>query len=127
MSETIIPKIKRENRKLILDNEKLRRGNARVQAGVVYKAGDLLVLDYANRLYHPMTEEEWHVVCGQNVTAQESTIKANDGVEIPIYFGGVFNIEAVTRAGLPFRADQYDALRSTAIKNNIELTKMENT
>lgn len=125
MPKTIIPKQSRTYRKLILDNDKLRRGNAKVQAGLVYKAGDLLVLDYSNTVYHPMTEQDWTVICGQDVTAGESTIKANDGIEIPIYFGGVFNIEAVTRGGQLYKPAQYDALRSTAIKNNIELTKME--
>ncbi|MFX2256810.1 hypothetical protein V6380_08305 [Acinetobacter variabilis] len=120
----VIPKITVQSKKLVLDNEKLRRANAKVTTATAYKKGDLLTLSDANVLTHATDEKTWDVICGQDVTAAEATIKAADGIEIPIYYGGVFSIEAVSLNGTLLAAEEYDAARAQATKNKIELSKV---
>ncbi len=120
----VIPKITVQSKKLILDNEKLRRANAKVTTAMAYKKGDLLTLSDANVLTHAADEKTWDVICGQDVTAAEATIKAADGIEIPVYYGGVFSIEAVSLNGTLLAAEEYDAARAQATKNKIELSKV---
>ena len=119
-----VPPISVTSQRLILDNEKLRRANAKVTTATAYKYGDLLVLSEANVLTHATDEKTWDVICGQNVTAAEATIKAANGIEIPMYFGGVFNIEAVSLNGTLLTTAKYDAARAKATKNKIELSKV---
>ena len=52
MSVHYIPAITVTSKRLILDNEKLRRANAKVTTATAYKYGDLLVLSDANVLTH---------------------------------------------------------------------------
>jgi len=120
----VIPKITVQPKKLVLDNEKLRRANAKVTTATAYKKGDLLTLSDANVLTHATDEKTWDVICGQDVTAAEATIKAADGIEIPVYYGGVFSIEAVSLNGTLLSAEEYDAARAQATKNKIELSKV---
>lgn len=120
----VIPKITVQSKKLVLDNEKLRRANAKVTTATAYKKGDLLTLSDANVLTHATDEKTWDVICGQDVTAAEATIKAADGIEIPVYYGGVFSIEAVSVNGTLLTPAQYDAARAQATKNKIELSKV---
>lgn len=120
----VIPKITVQSKKLVLDNEKLRRANAKVTTATAYKKGDLLTLSDANVLTHATDEKTWDVICGQDVTAAEATIKAADGIEIPVYYGGVFSIEAVSLDGTLLITAQYDAARAQATKNKIELSKV---
>ncbi|WP_180033886.1 hypothetical protein [Acinetobacter sp. YH12233] len=120
----VIPKITVQSKKLVLDNEKLRRANAKVTTATAYKKGDLLTLSDANVLTHAADEKTWDVICGQDVTAAEATIKAADGIEIPVYYGGVFSIEAVSLNGTLLAAEEYDAARAQATKNKIELSKV---
>ena len=120
----VIPKITVQPKKLVLDNEKLRRANAKVTTATAYKKGDLLTLSDANVLTHATDEKTWDVICGQDVTAAEATIKAADGIEIPVYYGGVFSIEAVSLNGTLLAAEEYDAARAQATKNKIELSKV---
>lgn len=120
----VIPKIMVQSKKLVLDNEKLRRANAKVTTATAYKKGDLLTLSDANVLTHATDEKTWDVICGQDVTAAEATIKAADGIEIPVYYGGVFSIEAVSLNGTLLAAEEYDAARAQATKNKIELSKV---
>lgn len=84
-----VPPISVTSKRLILDNEKLRRANAKVTTATAYKYGDLLTLSDTNVLAHATDEKTWDVICGQDVTAAEATIKAADGIEIPAY--GVMN------------------------------------
>ena len=56
--------------------------------------------------------------------AAEATAAAANGTEIPVYNGGVFNIEAVSIAGTALATSKYDAARAKASKNNIELSKV---
>lgn len=120
----VIPKITVQSKKLVLDNEKLRRANAKVTTATAYKKGDLLTLSDTNVLTHATDEKTWDVICGQDVTAAEATIKAADGIEIPVYYGGVFNVEAVSLNGTLLTTAQYDAARAQATKNKIELSKV---
>ncbi|MEQ1419652.1 hypothetical protein [Acinetobacter indicus] len=120
----VIPNITVQSKKLVLDNEKLRRANAKVTTATAYKKGDLLTLSDANVLTHAVDEKTWDVICGQDVTAAEATIKAADGIEIPVYYGGVFNVEAVSLNGALLTTAQYDAARAKATKNKIELSKV---
>jgi len=120
----VIPKITVQSKKLVLDNEKLRRANAKVTTATAYKKGDLLTLSDANVLTHATDEKTWDVICGQDVSAAEATIKAADGIEIPVYYGGVFNVEAVSLNGTLLTTAQYDAARAQATKNKIELSKV---
>ena len=119
-----VPPVSFTTRKLVLDNEKLRRANGKVTAGTAYNYGDLLVLSDDNVLTHAADESSWDVICGQNVTAAEATIKAADGIEIPVYYGGVFNVEAVSLNGALLDKAKYDAVRAKATKNKIELSKV---
>ena len=119
-----VPPISVTSKRLILDNEKLRRANAKVTTATAYKYGDLLTLSAANVLTHATDEKTWDVICGQDVTAAEATIKAADGIEIPMYYGGVFNVEAVSLGGTLLTTVQYAAARAKATKNKIELSKV---
>ena len=119
-----VPPISVTSQRMILDNEKLRRANAKVTTATAYKYGDLLTLSAANVLTHATGESTWDVICGQDVTAAEATIKAANGIEIPMYFGGVFNIEAVSLNGTLLTTAKYDAARAKATKNKIELSKV---
>jgi len=118
------PLVSFTTRKLVLDNEKLRRANGKVTAGTAYNYGDLLTLSDDNVLTHAADESSWDVICGQNVTAAEATIKAAEGIEIPMYYGGVFNVEAVSLNGALLDKAKYDAARAKATKNKIELSKV---
>ena len=124
MTVHYVPPIAVTSVRLILDNEKLRRGNAKVTTATAYKYGDLLTLSDANVLTHATDEFTWDVICGQDVSAAEATIKAANGIEIPMYFGGVFNIEAVALNGTLLTTAKYDAARAKATKNKIELSKV---
>jgi len=119
-----VPPVSFTTKRLILDNEKLRRANAKVTTATAYAYGDLLVLSASNVLTHAADESNWDVICGQDVTAAEATIKAANGIEIPMYFGGVFNIEAVSLSGTVLTTAKYDAARAKATKNKIELSKV---
>ncbi|MDQ9819255.1 hypothetical protein RFY44_10215 [Acinetobacter bereziniae] len=123
-NKTYLGSVNRETRPFNLDIEKLRRANAKVTAATAYKAGDLLVLSDSNVVTHATDEKTWNVVCGQDVTAQQATQMAADGIEIPIYFGGVFSIEAVRIAGEYLEVSKYDLARAKATLNNIEFSKV---
>ena len=119
-----VPPITVTSQRLILDNEKLRRVNAKVTTATAYKEGDLLALSAANVLTQAADESSWDVICGATLTAAQATAAAANGTEIPVYNGGVFNIEAVSIAGTALATRGYDAARAKASKNNIELSKV---
>lgn len=123
-STTYLADVTRSTRPLILDVEKLRRANALPTTATAYKKGDLLTLSNANVLTHAADASTWDVVCGQDVTAAQATQMAANGIELPIYYGGVFSVEGVTINGTLLNANQYLAARAKATKNNIELSKV---
>ncbi len=54
-----VPPISVTSKRLILDNEKLRRANAKVPTATAFKYGDLLTLSDANVLAHAVDEKTW--------------------------------------------------------------------
>ncbi|SPL70314.1 hypothetical protein [Acinetobacter stercoris] len=124
MSKTIIPTLTRTHQRLILDNEKLLVTNARLDKGYSYKQGDLLVISDINRYMPAQDESFYHAICGQDVTLEEAEIKDINGIEVPIYLSGIFNIEAVTVCGNPVPKAKYDSARSAGNENKIILLKM---
>ena len=121
---TYLANVTRSSRPLILDVEKLRRANALPTTATAYKTGDLLTLSNANVLTHAADASTWDVICGQDVTTDQATQMAADGIELPIYYGGVFSVEGVSISGTLLAANQYTAARAKAIKNKIELSKV---
>ena len=113
-----------QSRPFNLDVGKTRRANGKVTTATAYKEGDLLVVSAANVLTHSADESTWDVICGATLTAAQATAAAANGTEIPVYNGGVFNIEAVSIAGTALATSKYDAARAKASKNNIELSKV---
>lgn len=123
-STTYLADVTRSTRPLILDVEKLRRANALPATATAYKKGDLLTLSNANVLTHAADASTWDVICGQDVTAAQATQMAANGIELPIYYGGVFSVEGVTINGTLLNTNQYLAARAKANKNKIELSKV---
>ena len=121
---TYLADVTRSTRPLILDVEKLRRANALPTTATAYKKGDLLTLSNANVLTHAADASTWDVICGQDVTAAQATQMAANGIELPIYYGGVFSVEGVTINGTLLNTNQYLAARAKATKNNIQLAKV---
>lgn len=113
-----------QSRPFNLDVGKTRRANALVTTATAYKEGDLLALSATNVLTHATDASTWDVVCGATLTAAEATAAAAAATEIPVYMGGVFNIEAISIAGTALTTAQYAAARAKASKNNIELSKV---
>ena len=111
-------------RLLILDNDKLRRANAKVTTATAYKKGDLLALSEANVASHATDEKTWDVICGRDVTAAEATAMVTNGVEFDIFYAGKFNAAAVSLNGTKLAANKIAAARAKAIKNRIELAKV---
>lgn len=123
-STTYLADVTRSTRPLILDVEKLRRANALPTTATAYKKGDLLTLSNANVLTHAADASTWDVICGQDVTAAQATQMVANGIELPIYYGGVFSVEGVTINGTLLNTNQYLAARAKATKNKIELSKV---
>lgn len=123
-STTYFADVTRSTHPLILDVEKLRRANALPTTATAYKKGDLLTLSNANVLTHAADASTWDVICGQDVTAAQATQMAANGIELPIYYGGVFSVEGVTINGTLLNTNQYLAARAKATKNKIELSKV---
>ena len=113
-----------QSRPFNLDVGKTRRVNAMVTTATAYKDGDLLALSEENVLTQAADESSWDVICGATLTAAQATAAAANGTEIPVYNGGVFNIEAVSIAGTALESSKYAAARAKASKNNIELSKV---
>ena len=107
-----------ESRPFNLDVGKTRRVNAKVTTATAYKEGDLLALSAANVLTQAADESNWDVICGATLTAEQATAAAANGTEIPVYNGGVFNIEAVSIAGTALESSKYAATSVSPAKNS---------
>jgi hypothetical protein len=122
-STTYLADVTRSTRPLILDVEKLRRANALPTTATAYKKrfAHLVKCQCLNSCSRCFNLD---VICGQDVTAAQATQMAANGIELPIYYGGVFSVEGVTINGTLLNTNQYLAARAKATKNKIELSKV---
>ncbi len=106
----------------------VRTENAKVKTGTVYKRGDLLKIGTNNLADHPTVTEgsvgDWNAIANTDMTVEQATYHAANGLEMPIYVQGAFDIAVVTVNGTPLTVGQYDAVRAQALVNKIELRKV---
>lgn len=102
--------------------------NAKVKTGTAYKRGDLLKIGTNNLADHPTVTEgsvgDWNAIANTDMTVEQATYHAANGLEMPIYVQGAFDIAVVTVNGTPLTVGQYDAVRAQALVNKIELRKV---
>ena len=122
---TITQTIKTEQ--LVVGNG-VRTENAKVKTATVYKRGDLLKIGANNLADHPTVTEgtlgDWNAIANTDLTVEQATYHAANGLEMPIYVQGAFDIAVVTVNGTPLTVGQYDAVRAQALTNKIELRKV---
>ncbi|WP_180073687.1 MULTISPECIES: hypothetical protein [unclassified Acinetobacter] len=106
----------------------VRTENAKVKTATAYKRGDLLKVATNNLADHPVVTEgvvgDWNAIANTDMTVEQSTYHAANGLEMPIYVQGAFDIAVVTVKGTPLTEAQYDAVRAQALINKIELRKV---
>ncbi|WP_287906523.1 hypothetical protein [Acinetobacter sp.] len=126
MGKTITETI--ESRQLVVGNG-IRTENAKPSSGVAYKRGDLVEISAENVVSHPTVTTgvvgDWQAIVVEDMTAEQSTYHANNGLEMPIYVQGAYDLAVVTVNGNKLTTDQYDAVRAQGLKNKIELRKVE--
>lgn len=105
----------------------VRTENAKVKTATAYKRGDLLKIGTNNLADHPTVTEgsvgDWNAIANTDMTVEQATYHAANGLEMPIYVQGAFDIAVVTVNGTPLTVGQYDAVRAQALVNKIELRK----
>ncbi|MEG2269342.1 MAG: hypothetical protein RSC68_34090, partial [Acinetobacter sp.] len=67
---------------------------------------------------------DWNAIAVSDFTAEQATYHAANGLEMPIYVQGAFDIALVTVYGVALTTAQYDAVRAQALENKIELRKV---
>lgn len=106
----------------------VRTENAKVKTATVYKRGDLLNVSANNVADHPTITTDvvgdWNAIAVSDFTAEQATYHAANGLEMPIYVQGAFDIALVTVNGVALTTAQYDAVRAQALENKIELRKV---
>ena len=106
----------------------VRTENAKVKTGTAYKRGDLLKIGTNNLADHPTVTEgsvgDWNEIAITDMTVEQASYHAANGLEMPIYVQGAFDIAVVTVNGTPLTVGQYDAVRAQALVNKIELRKV---
>ena len=106
----------------------VRTENAKVKTATAYKRGDLSKVATNNLADHPMVTEgvvgDWNAIANTDMTVEQATYHAANGLEMPIYVQGAFDIAVVTVNGTPLTEAQYDAVRAQALINKIELRKV---
>ena len=106
----------------------VRTENAKVKTATAYKRGDLLNVGANNVADHPTITTDvigsWNVIAVADFTVEQATYHAANGLEMPIYVPGSFDIAVVTVNGAPLTTGQYDAVRAQALANKIELRKV---
>ena len=106
----------------------VRTENAKVKTATAYKRGDLLNVGANNVADHPTITTDvigsWNVIAVADFTVEQATYHAANGLEMPIYVQGAFDIAVVTVKGTALTAGQYDAVRAQALVNKIELRKV---
>ncbi len=125
MGKTITETI--ESRQLVV-GDGVRTENAKPTAGVAYKRGDLVAVSAANVATHPAITSGvvggWQAIVVGDMTAEQSTYHANNGLEMPIYVQGAYDLAVVTVNGTKLTEAQYDAVRAQGLNNKIELRKV---
>lgn len=125
MGKTITETI--ESRQLIV-GDGVRTENTKPTTGVAYKRGDLIAVSAANVASHPTVTSgvvgDWQAIVVEDMTAEQSTYHANNGLEMPIYVQGAYDLSVVTVNGTKLTAGQYDAVRAQGLNNKIELRKV---
>lgn len=118
-----------ESRQLVV-GDNVRTENAKPTTGVAYKRGDLIAVSAANVATHPAVDSEsgavgdWHAIVVEDMTAAQSTYHAANGLEMPIYVQGAYDVAVVTVNGTKLTSGQVDAVRAQGLKNKIELRKV---
>ncbi|ALD03203.1 hypothetical protein AMQ28_13165 [Acinetobacter sp. TTH0-4] len=106
----------------------VRTENAKVKTATAYKRGDLLNVGANNVADHPTITTDvvgdWNAIAVSDFTAEQATYHAANGLEMPIYVQGAFDIALVTVNGVALTTAQYDAVRAQALENKIELRKV---
>lgn len=106
----------------------VRTENAKVKTATEYKRGDLLKIGTNNLADHPTVTEgsvgDWNAIANTDMTVEQASYHAANGLEMPIYVQGAFDIAVVTVNGTPLTVGQYDAVRAQALVNKIELRKV---
>lgn len=106
----------------------VRTENAKVKTATAYKRGDLLNVSANNVADHPAITTDvvgdWNAIAVSDFTAEQATYHAANGLEMPIYVQGAFDIALVTVNGIALTTAQYDAVRAQALENKIELRKV---
>lgn len=106
----------------------VRTENAKVKTATAYKRGDLLNVNAANVADHPTITTDvvgdWNAIAVSDFTTEQATYHAANGLEMPIYVQGAFDIALVTVNGIALTTTQYDAVRAQALINKIELRKV---
>ena len=106
----------------------VRTENAKVKTATAYKRGDLLNVGANNVADHPTITTDvvgdWNAIAVADFTAEQATYHAVNGLEMPIYVQGAFDIAVVTVKGTALTVGQYDAVRAQALVNKIELRKV---
>ena len=106
----------------------VRTENAKVKTATAYKRGDLLNVGANNVADHPTITTDvvgdWNAIAVSDFTAEQATYHAANGLEMPIYVQGAFDIALVTVNAVALTTAQYDAVRAQALINKIELRKV---
>ncbi len=106
----------------------VRTENAKVKTATAYMRGDLLNVGANNVADHPTITTDvvgdWNAIAVSDFTAEQATYHAANGLEMPIYVQGAFDIALVTVNGVALTTAQYDAVRAQALENKIELRKV---
>lgn len=106
----------------------VRTENAKVKTATAFKRGDLLNVGANNVADHPTITTDvvgdWNAIAVSDFTAEQATYHAANGLEMPIYVQGAFDIALVTVNGVALTTAQYDAVRAQALENKIELRKV---
>lgn len=114
--------------KQLVVGDGVRTENAKVKTATAYKRGDLLKVGADNVADHPAITEgvvgDWNAIANTDFTAEQATYHTANGLEMPIYVQGAFDIAVVTVNGVPLTEAQYDAVRAKALINKIELRKV---
>lgn len=98
--------------------------SAKVPAALVIKKGDLLKISASNVISLATLPGDWDAIASYDMTAAQTTAHNAAGDGISVINQGEISIHAVTLAGVPLTALQFDAAQARGTKINIELRKV---